>query len=68
MNSEIASLAEKYTARLNTLSQDFQKKVLATADPRTRSKLLAEFQQEMARLNSEARKETEKVKAKYKRN
>jgi hypothetical protein len=68
MNSEIASLAEKYTARLNTLSQNFQEKVLATSDPRIRSKLLAELQQEMARLNSEARKETEKVKAKYKNN
>lgn len=68
MNAEIAALSETYTARLNKLSQEFQKNMLNVSDTARRSEMLKSFQAEMANLSAEAKRETQKVKDKYKNN
>lgn len=68
MNAEIAALSETYTARLNKLSQEFQKNMMNVSDTAQRSKMLKSFQAEMANLSAEAKRETQKVKDKYKNN
>jgi hypothetical protein len=65
MNAELAALSKTYTARLQNLSEEFQKNMLNVSDTTKRTEMLKEFQARMAELNAEARRETHKVKEKY---
>ena len=68
MNAEISALSETYTARLNDLSQEFQKNMTNISDSARRTEMLTEFQAKMANLSAEAARETQKIKDKYKNN